>query len=79
MNVREIAELKARVARLEWALGQLTQHLGIHLPEAPSPSGVSPAVLALVRGGDKMAAIKAYMTETGADLRRAKEIIDTLE
>ena len=79
MIEREVAELRARVAKLEWALGQLTHHLGIRLPEAPSPSGVSPTVVALVRGGDKMAAIKVYMTETGCDLRRAKEIIDTLE
>lgn len=79
MIERDVAELRARVMRLEWALAQLTQHLGIQIAAPPRPGGVSEAVLAHVRGGNKLAAIKAHVAETGADLATAKKLIDSLE
>jgi ribosomal protein L7/L12 len=79
MIERDVAELRARVMKLEWTVEQLTRQLGIQIAPAPRPGGVSSAVLALVRGGDKLAAIKAHVAETGADLATAKKLIDSLE
>jgi ribosomal protein L7/L12 len=79
MIERDVAELRARVMKLEWTVEQLTKQLGIQIAAAPRPGGVSEAVLAHVRRGDKMAAIKAHMAETGADLGTAKKLVDGLE
>ena len=77
MTERDIAELRGRVAKLERAVAFFERHLGVHVPA--EVAGVSPRVLALVRGGDKMAAIKAYREETGVDLKAAMEMIDSVE
>jgi ribosomal protein L7/L12 len=79
MIERDVAELRARVARLEWTLEQLTKHLGVRIAPPPAPQAVSDAVIGHVRRGDKMAAIKAHMAETGADLATAKKLVDGLE
>ena len=79
MIERDVAELRARVARLEWTLEQLTQHLGVRIGPAPAPPAVSDVVIGHVRRGYKLAAMKAFAAETGADLASAKKIVDGLE
>lgn len=79
MIERDVTELKARVAKLEHTLALLQRHLGITLPDAPLPGGVSPEVLALVRKADKLGAIRLHMQQTGANMQAAKALVDTLE
>ena len=63
----------------------LTPRMGVARPPAASPLGgpqVSPevrsAVLATLRSGNKIAAIKIYRRATGTDLKRAKEAVETM-
>lgn len=73
----EIAEIKTRLDRLEARLGFLYRHLGISAQAAPGWRA-SPALLELVKKGDRIAAIKAFREETGASLKDAKNFIETL-
>jgi len=74
----QIADLRMRVAKLERAVAFFEQHLGVKFEDAQR-SDVSPEVLALVRSGDKMGAIKGHRMLTGAGLKEAMELIETLE
>jgi len=76
-NKQEIAEIKARLDKLEARLGFLYRHLGISTGETPGWQA-SPALLELLRNGDKIAAIKAFREETGASLKDAKVFIESL-
>jgi hypothetical protein len=78
MIERDVAELRARVAKLERKLALLEKHFGVSFADE-APGGVSADVLALVRKGDKLSAIRAHIAETGASLLDAKNLIDTLE
>jgi ribosomal protein L7/L12 len=78
MMEHEVVELRARVARLERALDFVCKQLGVHVPADLPIVGTSERVLALVRQGDKIGAIKAFREETGADLAAAKRKIDEL-
>lgn len=75
---RQVAELRARIARLERAVTQLLNHTGVTFVDA-GPVGISTEVVALVRQGDKLQAIKRQMQLTGCDLGTAKAVIDTIE
>lgn len=75
---RQVAELRARIARLERAVEQLLRHTGVQFIDA-GPVGISPEVVALVRQGDKLQAIKRQMQLTGCDLATAKAIVETIE
>jgi ribosomal protein L7/L12 len=88
MDPQEMEKLKARVEQLESKLEFLYRRLGI-AQAGEAPKGVapveqlpkwkpSPMVLALVRKGDKTAAMKAFIQETGASLKDAKTFIDSL-
>ena len=74
---QEIAEIKMRLDKLESRLGFLYRSLGITAQEVPGWHA-SPALLELVRKGDRIAAIKAFREETGASLKDAKEFIESL-
>ena len=74
---QEIAEIKMRLDKLESRLGFLYRSLGITAQEVPGWQA-SPALLELVRKGDRIAAIKAFREETGASLKDAKEFIESL-
>jgi len=75
---REIAEIKARLERIESQLAFLFRRLGVTL-QAPPGGKASRAVIDLAKKGDKAAAIRAFMNETGASLKDAKNFIETLE
>lgn len=79
MNEKDIAELEARIARLEWALDYVGKHLGLQIPEPPLAGGVSQNVLALVRQGNRIGAIQAHMAETGVDMATARTVVGALE
>ena len=78
-------ELRQRIENLERRLDWLylaTGHGyagGAAAQVAGGPTGAaSPAVLDLVRQGNKIAAIKQYREETGVGLREAKDFVDSL-
>jgi hypothetical protein len=78
MLEHDFAQLRTRVAQLERQLTFVMRHLGItYVPE--DPIGMDPEVVALVRRGDKLQAIRLHMQRTGANLLEAKELIDTIE
>lgn len=62
-----------RAARIERGLDAVMGHLGLHeeIPERDE-------ILALVRRGKKIQAIKLYRETTGADLVEAKQAVDRL-
>jgi ribosomal protein L7/L12 len=72
----ELSQLRSRVAeiaRLEAKIDLLLAHAGLSYdPYATLP----PEVVAAIRGGDKIAAIKAYREATGAGLKEAKDFVE---
>ncbi|MGW4023766.1 hypothetical protein [Streptomyces sp. NPDC005009] len=62
-----------RAARVERRLDAVMRHLGLH-EEIPGRD----EILALVREGKKIQAIKLYRENTGADLVEAKRAVDRL-
>lgn len=74
---QEVTEIKARLDKLEAQVKFLFKHLGITSLETPSWKA-SPEVVGFIRKKDKIAAIKAFMQETGASLKDAKEFVDSL-
>ncbi len=76
-NDQEIYALKQQVKRLEHQVAFLLDHLRLDFPEEMDP-GITSEVMALVREGRKIDAIRLYREITGADLKAAREVIDTL-
>jgi ribosomal protein L7/L12 len=74
---REIADIRARLDNIETKLGLLFRRLGITLQDPPAGKA-SPEIMELVNKGDKKAAIRAFMSETGAGLKDAKNFIESL-
>ncbi len=77
-----------RLALLEQQVRLLSGRLGVPCPTFGSDvgatasgvieNGVPSEVVALARSGNAIAAIKLYRELTGAGLREAKEIVDSL-
>ena len=77
-----------RLALLEQQVRLLSERLGVPCPTFDSDVGVTPAgqleggvpseVVALARAGKAIAAIKLFRKLTGAGLREAKEVVDSL-
>ncbi len=74
----ELEEINKRLKRLEVRMNYLFRRLGINDNEVPEWE-TSETVWELLRSGDKMAAIKAFMHETGASLKDAKSYIESLK
>lgn len=70
-----------RLGVLEKLVAHLYQQTGIPMPDirALAQGQVSERVKQLVMAGNKIAAIKAYREETGADLATASKFIDALQ
>jgi len=77
-----------RIDRLERQVQYLLRYVGVD-PDAaaadttafgagPVPPGASPEIVALVRSGKPIQAIKVYRQMTGAGLKEAKDAIDRL-
>jgi ribosomal protein L7/L12 len=72
---RTIAELAKRQTRTEAKVDLLLKHAGItYDPHANVPPGVVEAF----RAGKKIEAIRQYQMATGADLKEAKEFVESL-
>ena len=74
---QETAEIKMRLEKLEAQMIFLFRRLGIASPETPHLQA-SPEILELLKRGDKIAAIRAFMDETGAGLKDAKIFIESI-
>ena len=80
--------INRRLALLEEQVHRLSEALGVSCPTfasdvgttAPTQreGGVPAEVVSLARGGQAIAAIKLYRQLTGAGLREAKEVVDSL-
>lgn len=73
-----IADLEKRITLLERAV----RSYGIPIPVAfegpPSDALVSPAVRQLALEGNKVAAVKTLVQETGMGLKEAKDMVERL-
>ncbi len=67
---------RLRLQRLEEQVRRISDHLGI--PYDDPSVGVPTDVVALVREGKTIQAIKLYRETTGADLVEAKQAVDRL-
>lgn len=74
---RELDAVRGRLERIEAQLQFLFRRLGITDQDAPAAQA-SPTVIGLLSRGDKKGAIRAFMEETGAGLKDAKTVIDSL-
>jgi ribosomal protein L7/L12 len=79
-----LALINRRLALLEQQVRLLSERVGAPCPpffsdaDAAAHGGVPAEVVSLVRAGNAIAAIKLYREMTGAGLREAKEVIDSL-
>ena len=72
---RTIADLAKRQSRSEAKIDLLLKHAGLNYdPHANVPPGVVEAL----RAGRKIEAIRQYRMATGADLKAAKEFVESL-
>jgi hypothetical protein len=74
----EIQELRERIEKLESQMNFLKRRLGISFNEAPNWKASS-KIIELIKKGDKKAAIRAFMEESGADLKDAKIFIESIK
>lgn len=74
---QDVEEIKKRLDKLESRMSFLFRRLNIAAEEVPKWNA-SPAVIELVKRGDKVAAIRAFMDETGSGLKDAKNFIEAL-
>jgi ribosomal protein L7/L12 len=77
--IPRLAELEARLDRLEAAVRHVLQHIGsdYDLDAATEPEYM-PHVRELIRAGKATQAIKVYQDHTGAGIKDAKAVIDEL-
>lgn len=76
--MNEIHDLRERVEKLEARLDFLSRRLGIASGDMPEYT-VSPTILALIKKGNKNEAMRALIEETGANLKDAKTIIESIQ
>lgn len=77
MSDEDVSRLSARVAKLERQVEFLLQKLELDYTDRPE-KGVSPDIMYALQAGNKIEAIKLYREQTGADLKTAKDFIDSL-
>ncbi len=73
-----LAALQLKVADLERKLNFVLDQLKLKY-DAPSQNPDLTAVADLLRGGNKLEAIKIYQKLSGTGLREAKEAVETLQ
>ena len=71
-----VSKLAKRQSRIEGKIDLLTEKLGV---EYDPYGNVDPAVMELVRAGQKIQAIRLYREISGCDLEDAKEYVDEVE
>jgi len=76
---QQVHDLRHRVAKLERTVAFLLEQLKLEYTDTLPVTPPSPEVLALVRSGKKIDAIKLYRQLTGEDIEEAKRFIESLE
>ena len=74
---RDLAELSSRLDRIESQMSFLLRRLNIAAEELPAWN-ISPAVIDLLKKGDKNGAIRAFMDETACSLKDAKRYVESI-
>lgn len=72
-NYLQRAEILRRLRRVEREVRAVRVQAGL-----PRPGAEHPEVLALVRAGQRMEAVRLYRQRTGAGLREAKEAVEDM-
>ena len=74
------SDIYERLGNLERLVRHLYEQTGVPMPDPQAllSTVVSDNVRQLVASGNKIGAIKAYRTESGADLATANKVIDSL-
>ncbi|UOX91316.1 hypothetical protein MUY14_12065 [Amycolatopsis sp. FBCC-B4732] len=70
---RRLTRVDRRLARVERKLDAIAEKLGVAVEEPALPE-----VVALVREGRKIQAIKVYRERTGVDLKDARDAVERL-
>ena len=73
----DIIALRARVAELENKLDFIYKRLGIEYID--NPGMADSRIIALIKKGNKLEAIKVYRELTNADLAEAKRAVENIE
>ena len=75
---QSLAAVNRRIEAVEWNVARLLTQGGLSWEEPPAPEGPDAEIVALVRAGNKIEAIKRYRELTGADLATAKVAVEQL-
>ncbi len=75
---QQVTQLRQRVAKLERTVAFLLAQLQLQYEDHPEVEA-PPDILALVREGKQIEAIKRYREQTGVDLLTAKRFIESLD
>jgi ribosomal protein L7/L12 len=78
MDTSEVQGLTSRLEAIEWNIARLLTLANLDWEQPPKGDGVDEEILALVRAGNKIDAIKRYREATGADLGTAKAAVDQM-
>ena len=73
----DIIALRARVAELENKLDFIYRKLGVEYVD--NPGMADSRIIALIKKGNKLEAIKTYRELTNADLAEAKRAVEKIE
>lgn len=73
-----IADVNGRLEAIEWNIARLLTQAGLDWEQPPAPTGPDAEVLALVRAGNTLEAIKRYREITGVGLAEAKAAVDQM-
>ncbi|MCB1004092.1 MAG: hypothetical protein KDB35_07890 [Acidimicrobiales bacterium] len=70
--------LNARLEAIEWNIARLLTQAGLDWEQPPAPTGPDAEIVALVRAGKTIEAIKRYRELTGTDLATAKAAVEQM-
>ena len=73
-----LAAVNRRIEAVEWNVARLLTQAGLNWEEPPPPEGPDAEIVALVRAGNKIQAIKRYRELTGVDLATAEAAVDQM-
>ncbi len=76
-DLQELRALEAKVVELQRKVDLVMQHLGLHYVD-PAPQGQA-EILALLREGKTIEAIRVYRERTGASLKDAKDAVEAIQ
>lgn len=73
-----ILALQARIAKLEQKLEYVMQHLGLRYVKNEAALPGMEEVMALIKKGNKIEAVKVYREKTNSGLKEAKDAVDRM-